>query len=69
MHQLLHLYLLQTSNSTFVFKLWEGSCTGSLNNPPADLADMFKDEASGRLCLSLWKNKAVQAFLSNSTSN
>ena len=52
-HQLLHLCLLQTSNSSLVFKLWEGSCTGSLNNPLVDLADMFEDEVRTPLSLPL----------------
>ena len=52
-HQLLHLCLLQTSNSTLVFKLCEGSCTGSLNNPLVDLADMFEDEVRTPLSLPL----------------
>ena len=54
-HQLSHLCLLQTSNSTLVFKLWEGSCTGSFNNPPVDLVDMFEDEVWTPLPLPLDK--------------
>ena len=54
-HQLLHLCLLQTSNSSLVFKLWEGSCTGSLNNPLVDLADMLEDEVQAPLPLPLDK--------------
>ena len=40
---------------TLVFKLWEGSCTGSFNNPPVDLADMFEDEVRTPLPLPLDK--------------
>ena len=54
-HQLLHLCLLQSSNSTLVFKLWEGNCTGSLNDTPVDLADMFEDEVRTPLPLPLDK--------------
>ena len=65
-HQLLHWCLLQTSNSTYLsFELWEGSCTGSLNNIPVDLADMFEDEVRTPLPLPLDKpleNKALQGF-------
>ena len=45
-----------------VFKLWEGSCTGSLNNRP--VCKIYLRTKSVRLCLSLWishwKNKALQ---------
>ena len=57
-HQLLHLCLLQTSNSTLVFKLWEESCTGSLNNTPVDLADMLEDEV--QTPLPLYLNKPLE---------
>ena len=40
---------------TLVFELWEGSCTGSLNNIPVDLADMFEDEVRTPLPLPLDK--------------
>ena len=50
--------------ATLVFKLWEGSCTGSLNNRP--VWQVCLRTRSGRLCLSLWishwKNKALQGF-------
>ena len=52
-HQLLHLCIQQTSKSTLVFKLWKGSCTGSLNNPLVDLAHMFEDEVRTPLSLPL----------------
>ena len=41
--------------ATLVFKLWEGSCTGSLNNIPVDLADMFENEVRTPLPLPLDK--------------
>ena len=48
--------------ATLVFKLWEGSCTGSLNNRP--VWQVCLGTKSGRLCLSLWisycKNRALQ---------
>ena len=48
--------------ATLVFKLWEGSCTGSLNYRP--VWKIYLRTKSGRLCLSLWishwKNKALQ---------
>ena len=54
--------------ATLVFKLWEGSCTGSLNNRP--VWQVCLRTKSERLCLSLsmrhWKNKALQGvFLVN----
>ena len=57
-YQLLHLYARAfctrstVATVALVFKLCEGSCTGSLNNRP--VWKICLTTKSGRLCVSLW---------------
>ena len=69
-YQLLHLYARAfctrstVATVALVFKLCEGSCTGSLNNRP--VWKICLTTKSGRLCVSLrishWKYVALQVF-------